>query len=199
MNEQQNNNNCNNINDLIDYYEYDESITDYIEVLYNSCAGCFSISELAINMYNDEMLKIDENFKLLTKYNKYDIQRNDPLLIKIFYQLGKKINGKHASIMICRIPKKYENCYSIVEHEGTEQICFHKSLKNSQNSEHIEIDNYKYAYLQLHKKINDILQNNISNDEKINKLNKLNEYVKSSLLSLEKNFEFSLENNVEFP
>jgi len=49
-----------------------------------------------------------------------NLQRDDPILIQVFEQLGKKANGIHASLKIVEIPDDVD--WIIVEYDGVEHV-----------------------------------------------------------------------------
>jgi len=122
-----------------------------IEVLFNDCYGSWQISNKANKLYT---LRKTENS------NNYVRKRNDPILIKIYKELGDEFDrGTHSKTGIEKIPKKYEKYYYISEYDGLEKV---------------EIDYTKYELDNLKQKIKEILENNsIDNDEKINQLTKM--------------------------
>lgn len=89
---------------------------EYIEILYNSCYGGFSLSEQAKEMYEA---------KTNTKFVKDKDHRTDKILLEIYHEFKlkeKRFSGQHADISIKKIHKKYENCYLIGEYDGFENI-----------------------------------------------------------------------------
>jgi hypothetical protein len=81
---------------------------EYIEVLYNSSYGGFSLSNKAKKIYNKPLYGYESRF--------------DPDLIKIYKELGSEINGKFSDINAEKIPKKYQNYIIINEYDGMENI-----------------------------------------------------------------------------
>ena len=133
---------------------------EQIEVLYNGCYGGWVISDEAIQLYNLKMLEKDSSIQPFIKKNKYSFcksGRDDPILVQIYHEIGKKINGDSASkICIETIPKKYKNYYEITEYDGFESIV---------------INEIKYEYDTLKSTITKILiDDTISSDNKISKL-----------------------------
>ena len=122
-----------------------------IEVLYNDCYGGWRISNKAKELYTLRKMKNSNN---------YLSRRSDPILIKIYNELGNEFDGgKYSKTGIEKIPKKYENHYYISEYDGLEKV---------------EIDYTNYELDNLKKNIKEILENNsIDNDEKINKFKKI--------------------------
>lgn len=122
-----------------------------IEVLFNNCYGGWGISGKARELY-----KLRKTNNSNNNNNNYLSKRSDPVLIQIYNELGDEFDGKYSKTSIAKIPKKYENYYSISEYDGLETV---------------EIDYIKYELDHLKQKIKEILENNsIDNDEKINQL-----------------------------
>lgn len=111
-----------------------------IDVLYNSDYGGYSVSKKAIKLYIKKMLEINPNYvfngKCISIANECDetcvgicdtsryyyIKRHDPVLVEVFKELGNSFNESYSTIKIWKIPKKYENYYSISEYDGNEHI-----------------------------------------------------------------------------
>lgn len=55
----------------------------------------------------------------MTVYER-DIERNDPALVQMVEELGKKANGQHAEIGVVEIPDGIE--WEIVEYDGMERV-----------------------------------------------------------------------------
>jgi len=118
-----------------------------IEVLYNNCYGGWEISDKAKKLY--KLRKMENSNNCVRR-------RSDPILIEIYKELGDDFNGKCSKTAIEKIPKKYENFYSISEYDGLETV---------------EIDYTLYELDNLKQKIKEIVENNnIDNDEKINQM-----------------------------
>lgn len=124
----------------------------YIEVLYNYCYGGFNPSEKAKELYIEKMLEIDKDFNN-EHFDMYFVDRDDPILIEIFHQLGiEKFSGSYSKIKSLKIPKKFKDCFVIDEYDGKESV-------------NIDYGKYKLD------RIRDILKNEeFSNDEKIIKI-----------------------------
>ena len=119
-----------------------------IEVLYNDCYGGWTLSNKAKELY-----KLRKN----NLSNAYISKRSDPILIQIYNELGDKFDDKFSKTNIKKIDKIYEKYYDIEEYDGLESV----------------IINYdKYNLDKIKNKINEILQSNINNDEKIGELEK---------------------------
>jgi len=125
---------------------------EFIEVLYNYCYGGFNPSEKAKELYIEKMLEIDKDFDT-ENFVMYLVDRDDPILIEIFYKLGvEKFSGSYSRIKSQKIPKKFKDCFDIGEYDGKESV---------------NIDYRKYKL----DRIREILKNEeFSNDEKIIKI-----------------------------
>jgi hypothetical protein len=84
-------------------------------------------------------------------YNSHILDRTDPCLIQIFYELKEKMNGKYANIEIKRINNKYKKYYSIEEYDGYEDI---------------RIDYGHFKHDKLINSIKNIINNDKDNNEK---------------------------------
>ncbi len=117
-----------------------------ILVMVNECYGGFTLSEGALKEYN----KRRPIGSTLVKHS-HEIDRNDALMITICDEMGRDVNGSRKSKIQTRsIPKKYSECYKIVDVDGFERI---------------DIDQYKFQV----DSIKLIMGNNsISSDDKIN-------------------------------
>ena len=121
-----------------------ETDNEQIEVLYNNCYGGWQISD-----------KANELYTLRKTYNSknYLSERNDPILIQIYNELGDEFDGKYSRTAIKRIPKIYQNYYYISEYDGLEKV---------------DIDYTKYKFDNIYTQIKKILQSNNDNNAKIN-------------------------------
>jgi hypothetical protein len=129
---------------------FQETDNEEIEVLYNSCYGCWGLSDKAKELYT--LRKVKDPVYYLRR-------RSDPTLIQIYNELGTDFDSKYSKTVTEKIPKKYENYYYITEYDGLEMV---------------EIDYVKYDLDNLKKNIKEILENNsIDNDEKVNQLKKM--------------------------
>ena len=128
-----------------------------IDILYNSCYGGWRISEKAIKLYNTRMKESIPGYKSINCDDNHNelLHRHDKVLIEIYHELGDEFNDKYSCSKLMKIPKIYEKYYTITEYDGLE---------------YINIDKNKYK-LDIIKEI--IVNNQISTDEKINKINKL--------------------------
>jgi hypothetical protein len=92
------------------------------------------------------------------------LDRTDPILIQIYYELGNEINDTFAELIIRKIERKYKDCYRISEYDGLESI---------------KIDYAKYKLKKLQSDLVYILNNDkSSSDEKINEIRKMDFVIK---------------------
>lgn len=138
--------------------EYSSTVLDEetIEVLYNTSYGGFRVSEKVMELYNNRKKEIDSSYKPILYIEQFynpNMMRHDPILVNIFYEIGnKEFNDMYSNIKIAKIPKKYENHYTITEYDGLENI-------------EIDINKYKVDM------IKQIIKNDgIYSDEKIEKI-----------------------------
>lgn len=81
-------------------------------VLYNKCYGGYSLSDKAIQLYNEKMSKLNPEYKpIKLGEDKLDedyecmysleTERHNPVLVEIYKEIGKEINeGKYSNIVI---------------------------------------------------------------------------------------------------
>jgi len=124
---------------------------DFIQILHNACYGGWLPSENARELYN---------LRKTHGFNKgiFLCDRHDPILLQIYEDLGDRFDDEHSKTRIKTIPKKYEKYYDICENDGLEWI---------------KINYNKYNLDNLKNKIRELLKSTISNDEKINELQKI--------------------------
>ena len=120
-----------------------------IEILYNSSYGGWRLSEKAIELYKLRNPTLTE-FKFSDYYN-----RDDPILVQIYKELGNSFDDKYSKTKIKKILKKYENYYDIEEYDGKEWI---------------KINYTKYKLNNIYTKIKEILNSNNNNNTKVNEL-----------------------------
>src|SRR5690606_27159918 len=53
-------------------------------------------------------------------FHDYDVDRNDPILVRVVEELGEEADGEHASLKVVEIPDDVE--YEIPEYDGIEHI-----------------------------------------------------------------------------
>ena len=126
-------------------------LEEEIEVLYNDCYGGWGISQKAYELYKTRNNNVSPR-------GSRKIIRTDPILIQIYHELGKDFDTKYSKTEIDIFPKKYANYINIKEYDGLESV---------------DIDYAQYELDNIKNKIKEILHSALSNDEKINELNKI--------------------------
>jgi hypothetical protein len=136
-----------------------ENNKEMIAILYNKCYGGFILSKKAVELYNTKMLEINSEYKpILYDENKGigNIERHNKIWIDVYNELGNDFNGsKYSNIKIKYIEKKYQNSYDILEYDGFETV-------------RIDLNKYKLECIK-----DNIINNDISLDEKINQISKI--------------------------
>ena len=87
--------------------------------------------------------------------NEKRCNRQDPILVQIYKELGDNFDGKYSKTKIKKILKKYENYYDIDEYDGKECV---------------KINYTKYKLDNIYNKIKEILQSNNNDNTKINEI-----------------------------
>ena len=111
-------------------------LLSYMKIVINKCHGGFSLSGEAIVLYGkkkglniiavkDKIMESlihcyldkvkDENY-----FSETDIKRNDPALIEVVEELGKKADGYFSELKIVEIPDDIK--WTIEEYDGKEWI-----------------------------------------------------------------------------
>ena len=85
------------------------------KIVYNACYGGFSISSLAIERYWE--IKGEEK---PDDWSQYDIERTDPVLIRVIEELGHDADGDCADLYVKELPKG--TLYRIDEYDGLETV-----------------------------------------------------------------------------
>lgn len=80
-----------------------------MKIAINTCYGGFSLSQKAIDLYNQLSGK--------EAYYHFDIERNDPFLIQVIEQLGTEANGTSANLHIVEIPEDVK--WHIAQYDGS--------------------------------------------------------------------------------
>lgn len=83
------------------------------KIVINACFGGFSLSDQALARYR-ELANPPKD------WSEYDLDRQDPLLIQVVEELGKKANGDCAQLAIKELPQGTE--FRIREYDGGEWI-----------------------------------------------------------------------------
>ena len=83
-----------------------------MKIVINACHGGFDLSDEALDLYNE----------LSGKSLRYcwDIERDDPFLVKVVETLGKKANGRFARLKVVDIPEDVD--WQIEEYDGLEWV-----------------------------------------------------------------------------
>ena len=84
---------------------------ELIEVLYNSTYGGYDLSDKAKKLFEERKTNED---------SEYD--RDTPLMLQIFHELGDEFDGSYCKVKIKKIPKKYKNFYEITDYDGREDV-----------------------------------------------------------------------------
>jgi hypothetical protein len=122
-----------------------------IEVLYNDCYGGWNISNKALELYKERNPQHSNQY-VSDKLLRNSIERTDTSLIQIYKELGYVFNTGNGKIQIEKIPKKYKEYYFINEYDGNESV---------------EIDYTQYKLDNITNTINQILQSDLTNNEKM--------------------------------
>jgi hypothetical protein len=78
------------------------------KIVINACFGGFGLSEKAVSLLGDD-------------YNcEWEIQRDDPELVRVVEALGAEANGKHAELKVIQIPDDVD--WEINEYDGNEHV-----------------------------------------------------------------------------
>lgn len=119
----------------------------------NKSYGGYGYSQSAVNEYNQRMVEMDKNFKVIRSPTPdyQDIPRDDIVMIKVVEDMGENANDRWSNLKIIAIPYEYYVGVEIEEYEGME---FWK----------INVDKYK-----LHK-IEEVLFSHVPDYEKISKI-----------------------------
>ena len=109
-----------------------------VEVLYNSRYGGYELSDKAKKMFEERKTNED-----------YEDDRDTPLILQIFHELGVEFSDKYCKVKSTKIPKKYKGFYKFSEYDGKEEVY---------------VDYYKYEL------VSTLLDDTMTDSEKINKL-----------------------------
>lgn len=83
-----------------------------MKIVINACHGGFALSDKALEMYRTEVND--------TGIDDYEIERNDPVLIKLVEQLGVEANTRFSELKIVEIPDGIE--WTICDYDGLEWV-----------------------------------------------------------------------------
>jgi hypothetical protein len=83
-------------------------------IVINTCYGGFGLSNLAEKRYK-ELAGITA-----ADWSYYQIERDDPYLVKIVRELGMSANGDHANLKIVEVPADVD--WHVTEYDGNEWV-----------------------------------------------------------------------------
>jgi hypothetical protein len=83
-----------------------------MKVVINACHGGFGLSEKALKMYRAEVNDPDVDY--------YDIDRDDPVLVRLVEELGDEVNTRYSELKIVEIPDGIE--WTVCEYDGLEWV-----------------------------------------------------------------------------
>ena len=126
-------------------------IEEEIEILLNICYGGWNITKKAIDLYKLR----SPSYNVTGNEFDYYFNRNDPILVQIYKELGNEFDNKYSKTKIKKILKKYENYYDIDEYDGKECV---------------KINYTEYKLDNIYNKIKEILQSNNNDNTKINEI-----------------------------
>lgn len=82
-----------------------------MKVVINTCFGGFDITKEAKALY-------ETNTSI--EFDRYEVQRDDPVLVKIVEDLGVEVNGSYAKLKVVEIPDDVD--WYIDEYDGLEHV-----------------------------------------------------------------------------
>jgi len=83
-----------------------------MKVVINACHGGFGLSEKALKMYRAKVNNPDVDY--------YDIDRDDPVLVRLVEELGDEVNTRYSELKIVEIPDGIE--WTVCEYDGLEWV-----------------------------------------------------------------------------
>ena len=92
--------------------EFIQKLKGERNIVINTCHGGFGLSVAAEKLYL-ELTSQDE-------ISHYDLDRDDPYLVKVVKDLGMGANGAHANLKIVTIPADVD--WQIAEYDGLEWV-----------------------------------------------------------------------------
>jgi hypothetical protein len=98
----------------MDQQQFMEELRGIRRVVINDCYGGFGLSEEAFERYKQLASITDPVFLY------YDINRDDPYLIKIVKEMGDSVNGPCANLKIVEIPA--DVAWLIQDYDGIEWV-----------------------------------------------------------------------------
>jgi len=91
-----------------------EELKGIRRIVINDCYGGFGLSDKAMEKYKS-MAGIDDDL-----FYHYDIERDDPYLIKIVREMGAAANGDFSNLKIVEVPADVD--WIIQEYDGIEWV-----------------------------------------------------------------------------
>lgn len=91
----------------------------FVEVMYNTCYGGFSLSDKAIAEYCVEKRVVHPEIVFQVRRG---VDRHDPVMVGIVKRLGREAKGDFSNISLQKIKAKYANYYCIDEYDGMEGV-----------------------------------------------------------------------------
>lgn len=86
------------------------------KIVINRCHGGFSLSDEALDLYK-QLSGYDIPDSLIWDYQ---VERDDPYLVKVVETLGNKAHGDYAELRIVEIPEDVE--WIVQEYDGMEWV-----------------------------------------------------------------------------
>lgn len=93
-----------------------------ISVIYNNCYGGYVISKKVLKLYNKKMKEINPDVVPIVDSTNLFYNRHDPVLVDIYNEFGNKLNEEYTDVKLKKIPKIYENHYTISDYDGLEEV-----------------------------------------------------------------------------
>jgi len=100
-----------------------------MKVVINTCYGGFGLSKKALEMYSvlkygENLVEEDKGFYSIKngadEITEYNIERDDPFLVKVVEELGKEANSDFSKLRVKEIPDGSE--WEIEEQNGNERL-----------------------------------------------------------------------------
>ena len=90
-------------------------------VLYNTCYGGFTISDLAIHEYRVKKGIIEEQ-REYDEFASSEMSRTDPIMVEVCRKLGHNSWGTYSKLKVAMVPEIYKDHYYITEYDGKESV-----------------------------------------------------------------------------
>jgi hypothetical protein len=97
-----------------------------MKIVINGCYGGFDLSAAAcerlLELGSDKIKVNDDNDTTFGKYFEMfgHEDRNDPLLVKVVEEMGRKANGRSAELSVVDVPDDVK--WTIEEYDGVEHV-----------------------------------------------------------------------------